>query len=112
MTYAKVEDGEIVAFGLPSVGTLPDGSQVSGFDKLSDDELKEAGWVPVEEPAMPKHDKETQQIQASEYVIEDGKVTRTLSVVNKPPEDPQEAPKASLEDRISALEAFVEGLKK
>ncbi len=52
---------KFVGFDLPTTGTLPDGSQVSGFDKLDPETLKIAGWIPIEDAGPPNHDHDTKR---------------------------------------------------
>lgn len=111
MSYAKVEDGEIVAFGLPETSELSDGSQVSGFDKLPEEDLKTEGWLPIEEKDPPEHDPNTQEAKASDWVVEDDKITRTWEVVDRVAPTPDAAAKPSFDDRLDALEADVKALK-
>lgn len=63
MDYALVEDGVVVSTQLPSSGALPDGSQVSGFDKLDADTLRTIGWIPIDDNGPPEYDSETQWVE-------------------------------------------------
>ena len=45
----QVINGEIKQYQLPKVGTLSDGSTVSGYHLLNEDILKEEGWLPLED---------------------------------------------------------------
>ena len=48
-TFAHVVDGVVRAVGLPSTGTLSDGSSVSGFSSSHLMSLSTEGWLPVME---------------------------------------------------------------
>lgn len=102
MSYALIEDGNIVSVGLPTVGTLPDGSQVSGFDKLEPEILSEMGYVPIEDLGRPTHDPETQIIEL-EYQVSDDKVTVVYTVQDKPEPEPEPEPVASTQEQLDAL---------
>lgn len=102
MSYALIEDGNIVSVGLPTVGTLPDGSQVSGFDKLEPEILNEMGYVPIEDLGQPLHDPATQTIER-EYEVSEEKVTVVYTVQDKPEPEPEPEPVASTQEQLDAL---------
>lgn len=108
-SFARVENGVVTETELPVIGELADGSQVSNFDRLPEEELAELGWYPIEESAVPEHDPNTQNLIETLTVIDD-KVLRTFSVETYP-EPTDDSPPGSLEARIASLEADVAELK-
>lgn len=104
MRYAFVEDGEITDTDLPDVGTLPDGRQVSGFDKLDPETLKEAGWHQVEDPGFPEDVSEDQTVQQT-VVLQDNKPVIVYEIIDNPPVE------TTVEERLSNLERRVEALE-
>lgn len=69
--YIQIKDGEPVAYELPSIGTLPDGRKVSGFDKLDSDTLKTVGWLPFEDAGPPEHDSTTKGVDRTLNISKD-----------------------------------------
>ena len=61
----QVIEGKIKQYSLPKVGTLKNGSTVSGYHLLDIDILKQEGWLPLED-SPPEHDEEIQ------YLVTDG----------------------------------------
>lgn len=113
MQYARIENGQCNT-NLPSTGTLKNGCTVSGYDKLSQEELLAEGWKELVDE-IPTYDEETQYTQFSEYIENATTVTRKYVVVDKPVEQPQEYPVnneladayeaiAMLNERLLALE--------
>lgn len=102
MSYALVKDGNITEIGLPLVGTLPDGSQVSGFDKLEPEILKEAGYIPIEDFGPPVHDAETQVIRR-DFQVSDDKVTIIYRIEDRPEPEPEPEPVLSTQEQLDAL---------
>jgi hypothetical protein len=111
-TFALVEDCELVSMHLPRTGELPDGRKVSGFDKLDEETLKSAGWLPVEQTVPPMYDSGTQILEQSFEVVSD-KVVVVYSVVDVPTSDTEtEVPQGeTVIDRLEKLEAEVKGMK-
>lgn len=109
MNYALVEDGEIVDMSLPDTGFLPDGSAVSGFNKLDPETLRECGWIPIEDAGPPEYDSETQQVQMS-YIVGAETVIAVYTVVDIPEPDSVPDPGPTLEERITTLEELVASL--
>ncbi|CAK7084082.1 hypothetical protein [Tissierella sp.] len=113
----QVKNGEITQYGLPKVGTLKDGSTVSGYDllMLSDPELaREEGWLPLED-IQPIYNEDTQYIINDGFEILEDKVMVKYRIVEIPePEiideyvDDEKVAMAEaiidLESRLSALE--------
>ncbi len=100
--YAQVQDGEVVGFDLPTTGTLPDGSQVSGFDKLDPETLKTAGWIPIEDAGPPNHDHDTKEVERT-FKIKEDKVIAVYTVSDLPLPEPTLEPVASLQDQFNEL---------
>lgn len=111
MTYALVQDGKIVTIGLPSVGTLKDGSAVSNFDKLDAETLKKEGWLPIEDSGLPQYDPSTQQV-AQTFTVAQNKVTAVYDVTDLPtPEPAPPNPSPSVAERLDALELAMTGIR-
>lgn len=110
MNYALVQDDQIVSTRLPIVGTLPDGSQVSGFDKLDPETLLEAGWFPIQDPGPPPFDLATQGV-TERFEIVEGRVIIHYDVYDLPPALPSAEPEIDVFERIASLEAEVKGMK-
>lgn len=88
--YAQLsEDGTemLQVSSLPQVGVLPDGSQVSGFDKLDDETLKSAGWVPVDDPGQPEYDPEVHELTRN-FEVDGDKVVVNYELSNVPLPEP------------------------
>lgn len=83
--FVKVVANEIVETEIPESGVLPDGRQVSGFDKLPDAALKSLGWVPVADPGPPVVNEETQVVEQELVVAPTGDVAAVYTVVELPP---------------------------
>ena len=85
-TFAHVVDGKVRVVGLPSTGTLSDGSSVSGFEFLSPDVLSAEGWLPVVEVRS--------ELATGErwgdpvFSVEEGVVVATFSAEPEPPPEP------------------------
>jgi hypothetical protein len=94
--HALIVDGQVVQVGLPKVGTLPDGSTVSGFELLDDATLATAGWFPVLETAPPAYNEATHQLDTSIEAV-DGQPVTVHTITPLPP-DPDKA----LKDNIRA----------
>lgn len=74
--YAKVEFGEVV-----SIGALPKNyMNVSGFNFLSNEALKEYGFYPLT-IVTPAFDPLTEKLGALSYIVGDDEVTGTYAVV-------------------------------
>lgn len=106
MTYALVKDGKVVSTVLPEIGELPDGAQVSGFDKLDEETLKTAGWYPVQDAGYPDFDPETQTIERT-YTISGETVIAHYVVQMLPEPVPPEPEQASVQEQLNALSAIL-----
>lgn len=103
MQYAKVQDGQVVQVGLPTTGTLKDGSTVSGYNLLAPAILAQEGWLPLDETA-PEYDAETQYLQSNGYIVQADKVIIDYVVLDIPvPEPTPQVP--TLEEQITELQA-------
>lgn len=103
MDYALVEKNQIVATEIPEVGVLPDGRQVSGFDKLDPEVLKPLGWLPVQDSGHPEIDPMTKRLDRK-LELKAGVVTAVYTVVDLPTPAP---PMASPQDQIDAITALL-----
>lgn len=75
----QVVDGEVISDALPKVGTLEDGSTVSGYHLLDEEILKEEGWLPLEDNP-PEYDVETQYLVQDGYEILEDKVIKKYKI--------------------------------
>ena len=75
----QVINGEITQYSLPKVGTLSDGSTVSGYHLLDEEILLGEGWLPLED-IQPEYDEETQYIMQDGYEILEDKVVKKYRV--------------------------------
>lgn len=84
----QVINGEIKQYRLPKVGTLKDGSTVSGYHLLDEEILLDEGWLPLED-IQPEYDNETQYLAFDGYEILEDKVIKKYKIENIPePEEP------------------------
>ena len=95
----QVINGEIKQYSLPKVGTLSDGSTVSGYHLLDEETLKEEGWLPLED-TPPIYDEETHYSIFDGYEILENKVIKKYKVEIIP--EPEEY--ISLEEQILELQ--------
>lgn len=105
MNFAKVEDGEVTSTSLPESGSLPDGSMVSGFDKLDADTLATAGWLPIEDNGSPFYNTETQTVTRT-LEVQGNQVVAVYEITDLPPPpdpepDPEIAP--SVQQQLDTL---------
>ncbi len=100
--YAKVENGEVVAIGLPVVGTLSDYRTVSNYNQLGIEVLLREGWLPVV-GEKPTYDSVTQMLNVT-YTVEPTQVIATYTVIAKPPDPP------TTEERVTLLQDAVDFL--
>lgn len=103
MNYAKVENGQVIQIGLPSTGTLKDGSTVSGYNLLPESVLLDEGWLPLVDN-KPEYDEETEYLEFVDYeVIPDVKVVANYIIKQKEPV----IPVSTLEERLESAEAAI-----
>ena len=79
----QVINGEIKQYSLPKVGTLKNGSTVSGYHLLDEEILLDEGWLPLED-IKPEYDEETEIVVATGYDIQANKVVRLYEVKPMP----------------------------
>ena len=85
----QIEGGQIIRFNLPKVGTLKDGSTVSGYHLLNEEILLDEGWLPLED-SPPEYDEETEYLANDGYEILEDKVIKKYKVENIPEPTPPE----------------------
>jgi len=108
MNYAKVENGQVTQVGLPSTGTLKDGSTVSGYDKLPETQLFEEGWKQFIND-IPEYNPETEYLEYLEDINDLTTVVRKYEVKQIPVQEiPQEK---TIEEKIAELEVMLAVLK-
>lgn len=80
--YAKVENGSVTSTNLPTTGVLENGCTVSGYNKLSKEELKKEGWLSLEE-SIPIYNEEIEYIRFDRYDVQEDKVIMIYVVETK-----------------------------
>lgn len=105
MTMVQVENGEIVKYSLPKVGTLKDGRTVSGYNLLDEEILKNEGWLPLED-IKPEYDEETQYLVDDGYEILEDKVVKKYKVENIP--EPEIVDEPIDDEKIAMAEAIID----
>lgn len=108
----QVVNGAIIREYIPKNATMLDGTSVSNYDLLPDEDLKLEGWLPVSEN-IPEYNDSTQYLQFKEYIIREDEVIRTYTIVDIviEPEEPTELD--ILKAKINAMverEEFLEDL--
>jgi hypothetical protein len=99
----QVINGEIIQYNLPKVGTLKDGSTVSGYHLLDEELLKDEGWLPLEDNP-PEYDIETQYLVNDGYEILEDKVIKKYRIEEIPErEEPRD-----LEVEIEELRQIID----
>jgi hypothetical protein len=83
----QIIDGKIKQYQLPKVGTLKNGSTVSGYHLLDDDILRDEGWLPLEDNP-PEYDEETQYLVQDGYGILEDKVIKKYRIEEIPEPEP------------------------
>ena len=102
MNYAKVENGHVTQVGLPSTGTLTDGSTVSGYNFLPESVLLDEGWLPlVDNP--PEYNQETEYLEHAGYTVGEDEVVANYTI--KQIESIVPAP--TIEERLESTEAAI-----
>ena len=109
MAYALVQDGKIVTTNLPYVGTLPDGRRVSNFDKLDEETLKLAGWLPIIDDGPPEYDLLTQAV-SRRNVVEDDRILVEYDIYEIPPPMIPEPPAPTEVEKLRAEVTTLQGL--
>lgn len=99
MNYAKIENGQVTQVGLPSTGTLKDGSTVAGYDLLPENVLLAEGWLPLVDN-RPEYNPETEYLEHAGYTVGETEVTVNYNVKQKEPV----IHIPTVEDRLAAVE--------
>ncbi|MCM3487904.1 hypothetical protein M3689_01140 [Alkalihalophilus marmarensis] len=100
--YAYIENEEVTRTGrLPKTWTKKDGTTVSGFHLLPEDEIKAEGWISLVED-KPEFDPDTHYLQISSYDIKEDKVIRRYEVIELPAEESE--PGMILENHLLDLD--------
>jgi len=109
MQYVKVENNQVVKIGLPKTSKLKDGRTVSGYHLLSEEVLRQEGWLPlIDNP--PEYNPEMQYIVHDGYEILTDKIIKKYKIENIPEPEPQPSIEEYLLDldfRISCIELGV-----
>ena len=101
-------NGEIKQFSLPKVGTLKNGSTVSGYHLLDEEVLSDEGWLPLED-IQPEYDEETQYLANDGYEILEDKVIKKYRIEEIPePIEPESDKIEILENKIVELEQIID----
>ena len=79
----QIIDNEIIQIGLPKVGTMQDGSTVSGYNLLDSETLKAEGWLPIED-IKPEYDPATQILKDAGWDIQADKAVKLYEIADKP----------------------------
>ena len=104
----QVIDGEIKQYNLPKVGTLKDGSTVSGYHLLDEEVLLDEGWLPLEDNP-PEYDMETQYIVNDGYEILEDKVIKKYRIEDIAEEVGPRDLEAEIEELRQALDILLGG---
>ena len=108
MKLVQVINGEIAQYSLPKVGTLKDGSTVSGYHLLDEEILKEEGWLPLED-IKPEYDEETQYPIRDGYEILEDKVIRKYRIVEIPEREEPRDLEAEVEELRQIIDILIGG---
>lgn len=107
MNYARVKNSEVIQVGLPSTGTLKDGSTVSGYNLLDADVLAAEGWVTLVDNS-PVYDSATEYLEHAGYTVGETEVTANYIVrlipAPEPPQPTMEEYLVDLDYRVSMIE--------
>jgi hypothetical protein len=104
MMYAKLSEDRLT---INSVGPLPKSfGNISGFNKISEDQLLTFGFVPVEDSEYPNYDSLTQRLVAKPLTLsKDGKKAirswsiESVSIINE----------VSIQEQLNALTESLNG---
>lgn len=78
--WVKVENNEVIQWGLAETGFLKDGSGVSGYNKLDEETLISEGWMPYID-TRPEYNPETEEVVSNGYVIGETEVVANYIVI-------------------------------
>ncbi len=99
----QIDGGQIIRFNLPKVGTLKNGSTVSGYHLLDEETLRNEGWLPLED-IQPEYDENTQYLTSDGYEILEDKVIKKYRIEEIPErEEPRD-----LEQEIEELRQIID----
>lgn len=101
----QIENGQIIKWQLPKVGTLKDGRTVSGYHLLDEEILKQEGWLPLED-IRPEYNPETQYLVSDGYEILVDKVIKKYRIENIP--EPEIVDEYIDEEKIAMAEAIID----
>ena len=104
----QVINGEIKQYRLPKVGTLKDGSTVSGYHLLDEDTLIDEGWLSLEDN-LPEYDRETQYLANDGYEILEDKVVKKYRIEDIVEEVEPRDLEAEIEELRQALDILLGG---
>lgn len=104
--YARIENGVVAEFGLPSSGRAADGNYISGFNKLPRATLAQAGWYPIQRTTTPSFDPSEKEA-VSDWTFDGSRVIQSWRLIDRKPTDFGEGPVPVLEptatDKVQAL---------
>ena len=104
----QVINGVIKQYQLPKVGTLKDGSTVSGYHLLDEKILKDEGWLPLED-IQPEYDVETQYLANDGYEILEDKVIKKYRIEEIPElQEPEPSEIDLLKNEIEELKTTID----
>ena len=104
----QVIEGKIKKYSLPKVGTLKDGSTVSGYHLLDEEVLKDEGWLPLEDNP-PEYDEETQYLANDGYEILEDKVIKKYRIEEIPEEEEPRDLEAEIEELRQIIDILIGG---
>lgn len=108
MKMVQVIEGKIKQYQLPKVGTLKDGSTVSGYHLLDEDILREEGWLPLEDNP-PEYDQETQYLVNDGYEILEDKVVKKYRIEEIPEREEPRDLEAEVEELRQIIDILLGG---
>ena len=104
----QVINGEIKQYKLPKVGTLKDGSTVSGYHLLDEEVLLDEGWLPLED-IPPEYDEETQYLANDGYEILEDKVIKKYRIEEIPEKEEPRDLEAEIEELRQIIDILIGG---
>ncbi len=104
----QVINGEIKQYQLPKVGTLKDGSTVSGYHLLDEDILRDEGWLPLED-VKPEYDEETQYLANDGYEILEDKVIKKYRIEEIPEREEPRDLEVEIEELRQIIDVLIGG---
>ena len=104
----QVINGEIKQYSLPKVGTLKDGSTVSGYHLLDEEILLEEGWLPLED-IQPEYDEETQYLVQDGYKILEDKVIKKYRIEEIPEREEPRDLEVEIEELRQTIDILLGG---